>query len=54
VAVGQGLRGWGPNAVLACDKPGNHRRGKNILYTDGHVESEGMGGESRSHGMDWD
>jgi len=40
--------------ILACDKPGNHRRGKNILYADGHVESEGMGGESRGHGMDWD
>jgi prepilin-type processing-associated H-X9-DG protein len=40
--------------ILACDKPGNHRRGKNILYADGHVESEGMGGGSGSHGMDWD
>lgn len=41
-------------AILACDKDGNHRRGKNILYADGHVESEGMGGGSGSHGMDWD
>jgi len=41
-------------AILACDKPGHHRSGKNILYADGHVESEGMGGESRGHGMDWD
>jgi prepilin-type processing-associated H-X9-DG protein len=41
-------------AILACDKPGNHRRGKHILYADGHVESEGMGGKSRGHGMDWD
>ncbi|MCX5648921.1 MAG: DUF4190 domain-containing protein [Planctomycetota bacterium] len=41
-------------AILACDKPGNHRGGKNILYADGHVESEGMGGGSGSHGMDWD
>jgi prepilin-type processing-associated H-X9-DG protein len=41
-------------AILACDKPGNHRRRKNLLYADGHVESEGMGGESRGHGMDWD
>jgi len=40
--------------VLACDKPGNHRSGKHILYADGHAESGGMGGESRSHGMDWD
>ncbi len=40
--------------ILACDKDGNHRRGKNILYADGHVESEGMGGGSGSHGMDWD
>jgi prepilin-type processing-associated H-X9-DG protein len=40
--------------ILACDKDGNHRRGKNILYADGHVASEGMGGESGSHGMDWD
>jgi prepilin-type processing-associated H-X9-DG protein len=40
--------------ILACDKPGNHRRGKNILYADGHVESEGMEGASRGHGMDWD
>ena len=41
-------------AILACDKDGNHRSGKNILYADGHVESEGMGGGSGSHGMDWD
>jgi prepilin-type processing-associated H-X9-DG protein len=41
-------------AVLACDKDGNHRRGKHVLYADGHVSSEGMGGESRGHGMDWD
>jgi len=41
-------------AILACDKPGNHRRRKNLLYADGHVESEGMGGKSRGHGMDWD
>jgi prepilin-type processing-associated H-X9-DG protein len=41
-------------AILACDKDGHHRRGKNILYADGHVESEGMGGKSRGHGMDWD
>ncbi|MGB2754330.1 MAG: DUF4190 domain-containing protein [Phycisphaerae bacterium] len=40
--------------ILACDKPGRHRSGKNVLYADGHVSSEGMGGESRSHGMDWD
>jgi prepilin-type processing-associated H-X9-DG protein len=40
--------------ILACDKAGNHRRGKNILYADGHVESEGMGGESGGGGMDWD
>lgn len=51
---GAGLREWGPGDVLACDKPGNHRSGKNVLYADGHVSSEGMGGESRSHGMDWD
>jgi len=40
--------------ILACDKAGNHRRGKNILYADGHVESEGMGGKSGGEGMDWD
>jgi len=41
-------------AILACDKAGNHRRGKNILYVDGHIESAGMGGESRAGGLDWD
>jgi prepilin-type processing-associated H-X9-DG protein len=41
-------------AILVCDKDGNHRSGKNILYADGHVESKGMGGESRSGGLDWD
>jgi len=51
---GAGLREWGPGDVLACDKDGNHRRGKNILYADGNVESEGMGGGSGSGGMDWD
>ena len=41
-------------AILACDKDGNHRSGKNILYADGHVEWEVTGGESRAGGMDWD
>ena len=41
-------------AVLACDKPGNHRHGKHVLYADGHAEQEGMGGEPREHGDDWD
>jgi len=48
------LREPTPQVILACDKDGNHRGGKNILYADGHVESEGMGGESRSGGLDWD
>jgi prepilin-type processing-associated H-X9-DG protein len=48
------LREPTPQVILACDKDGNHRGGKNILYADGHVESEGMGGGSGPHGMDWD
>jgi prepilin-type processing-associated H-X9-DG protein len=41
-------------AILACDKDGHHRHGKNILYADGHVSSEGMGGGSCRHRVAWD
>jgi len=40
--------------ILACDKDGNHRSGKHVLYADGHVASEGMGGESGGGDWDWD
>jgi len=41
-------------AILACDKAGNHQRGKHILYADGHVEWEVTAGESRAEGMNQD
>jgi len=27
-----------PNSILACDKPGNHKEGVNVLFGDGRVE----------------
>ncbi|HET6441689.1 MAG TPA: DUF4190 domain-containing protein [Phycisphaerae bacterium] len=38
--------------VLACDKDGNHRSGKNIIHGDGYIAFEWKGGEAG--GGDWD